>query len=207
MTGMLLYIALGLVILTVLSNRFWRRQLVSARVSLVKLKEAADDAAKELSDAAKEYAGIDQQYTDTERRTTKAEQELTAALAEFEAKRVAPVQRYYVFDRMEPRPGRFYETAVRYDPNAASEERSTHRAWLGVRRYILVAETEREARDRVADRFTRKLGFEVVEVAPCRLTGLAVNRIAELSTFRRPSSGDEDEAPRRPARRAAPARA
>jgi len=206
MTGMLLYVALGLMILTVLSNRFWRRQLVTARVSLVKLKESADEASKELSDAAREYATLDRHITETERRAAKAEQELAAALAEFEAKRAGPVQRYHVFDRLEPRQGRFYEAAVRYDPNAASEDRSVHRAWVGVRRYLLVAETEREARERVLNRFTRKLGFEVVEVAPCRLAGLSINRIAELSTFRRPSAGEEEEAPRRPARKAMPAR-
>ncbi|PWC38516.1 hypothetical protein [Azospirillum sp. TSO22-1] len=203
MTGMLLYIALGLMILTVLSNRFWRRQLVSARVSLSKLKETADDASKELSDAAKEYAAVDRHITDTERRAGKAEQELAATRAEYEAKRDGPVRRYYIFDRLEPRQGRFYEAAVRYDPNAASEDRAIHRAWSGVRRYVLVAETEREARERIGNRFTRKLGFEVVEVAPCRLAGLTVNRIAELSTFRRPSTGEDDEPARRPARRAA----
>ncbi|HYD70550.1 hypothetical protein [Azospirillum sp.] len=206
MTGMLLYIALGLMILTVLSNRFWRRQLVSARVSLTKLKEAADEASKELSDAAKEYAAVDRHIADTERRAAKAEQELAAALAEYEAKRTGPVQRYHVFDRMEPRQGRFYEAAVRYDPNAASEERVVHRAWTGVRRYLLVAETERDARERVGNRFTRKHGFEVVEVAPCRLAGLTINRIAELSTFRRPGSGEDEDAPRRTPRRASAAR-
>lgn len=203
MTGMLLYVALGLMVLTVLSNRFWRRQLVSARVSLTKLKEAADDASKELSDAAKEYAAVDRHVGDAERRAAKAEQELATVLAEYEAKRTGPVQRYYVFDRMEPRQGRFYEATVRYDPNAASEERVAHRAWTGVRRYILVAETERDARERVGNRFTRKLGFEVVEVAPCRLAGLTINRIAELSTFRRATAGEEDDTSRRTARRTA----
>lgn len=203
MTGMLLYVALGLMVLTVLSNRFWRRQLVSARVSLTKLKEAADDASKELSDAAKEYAAVDRHVGDAERRAAKAEQELATVLAEYEAKRTGPVQRYYIFDRMEPRQGRFYEATVRYDPNAASEERVAHRAWTGVRRYILVAETERDARERIGNRFTRKLGFEVVEVAPCRLAGLTINRIAELSTFRRATAGEEDDTSRRPARRTA----
>lgn len=203
MTGMLLYIALGLMILTVLSNRFWRRQLVSARVSLVKLKENADDASKELSDAAKDYAAVDRHLAEAERRADKAEQELTAALIEYEAKRDGPVQRYYVFDRLEPRQGRFYEAAVRYDPNAAPAERVTHRAWIGVRRYVLVADGEREARERVGDRFPRRLGFEVVEVAPCRLAALTISRIAELSTFRRPGTGDEEDSPKRPARRIA----
>lgn len=202
MTGMLLYGALGLVMLTVLSNRFWRRQLKSARVSLVKLKEAADLAAKDLSDAAKEYATIDRHIVDTDRRAGKVEQELAATLAEFEAKRAAPTQRYYVFDRLEPRPGRFYEAAVRFDPSAASEDRAMHRAWIGVRRYLLIGETEREARERVSSRFPRKQGFEVVEFVPCRLSGLSVNRITELSTFRRSSAEDEDGAARRPARAA-----
>jgi hypothetical protein len=207
MTGILLYAALGLMILTVLSNRFWRRQLVSARVSLTKLKESADEVTKDLSDAAKDYAAVNQQFADTERRIAKAEQDLAAATAELETKKAAPTQRYYIFDRMEPRPGRFFEAAVRYDPNAASEDRSVHRAWAGVRRYLLVAESERDARDRIGGRFTRKLGFEVVEVVGCRLAGLSSNRIAELSTFRRPSAGEADEGSRRPARRAAPARA
>ncbi len=207
MTGMLLYISLGLVILTVLSNRFWRRQLVTARVSLAKLKETAEDVRKELHEASKDYAAVNQQVADTERRTAKAEQDLAVVLAEFEAKKAGPTQRYYIFDRMEPRPGRFFEAAVRYDPNAASEDRSVHRAWVGVRRYLLVAESEREARDRLINRFTRAHGFEVVEVMPCRLAGLTINRITEQSTFRRSSAADDEDAARRPARRAAPARA
>lgn len=207
MTAMMLYAALGLMILTVLSNRFWRRQLSTARVSLAKLKEAAEAVGKELSHASKDYAAINQHLADTERRTAKAEQDLAAALAELETKKAAPVQRYFVFDRLEPRPGRFFEAAVRFDPNAASEDRMAHRAWSGVRRYLLVAETEREARERIGGRFTRKQGFEVVEVTACRLAGLSINRIAELSTFRRASASEEDDTARRPARRAAPARA
>ncbi|WP_448190741.1 hypothetical protein [Azospirillum sp. sgz301742] len=209
MTAMLLYGALGLMILTVLSNRFWRRQLSTARVSLSKLKEAAEEVAKKLSDASREYTSVNQHVADTERRAAKAEQDLAAAVAELETKKTAPVQRYFIFDRLEPRQGRFYEAAVRFDPNAASEDRMAHRAWSGVRRYLLVAETEREARERIGARFTRKLGFEVVEVTSCRLAGLSINRIAELSTFRRPGTAEEeDTSTRRPARRAAaPARA
>lgn len=197
MMGMLLYVALGLMILTVLSNRFWRRQLATTRVSLVKLKEKADEVGRELNDAAHDYTTVRQKVADTEKRAARAEQELAAMLNDLEARKAGPGRRYYVFDRLEPRPGRFYEVAVRYDPNAASEERSIHRAWSGVRRYMLVAESEGEARERASGRFQRKLGFEVVEVAPCRLDGLAVNRIAELSTFRRPDPGEDGTAKRR----------
>jgi len=209
MTGMLLYASLGLMILTVLSNRFWRRQLVAARVALAKLKETAEEVRKELADATKDHNALSQQFADTERRAAKAEQDLAAVSAEYETKKAEPLQRYYVFDRMEPRPGRFYEVAVRYDPNSATEDRVAHRAWVGVRRYLLVAEAQRDVRERVTARFTRKLGFEVAEVAPCRLAGLSINRISELSTFRRrPAPGAEEDTARRPARRAAaPARA
>jgi len=138
-----------------------RRQLDTAGVSLGKLKESADEVGKEVADAAKDYATISQQVADAERRAAKAEQELAAALNELEVKKAEPTRRYYVFDRLEPRTGRFYEAAVRYDRNAALQDRSAHRAWTGVRRYLLVAETEREARQRVSSRFQRTLGFEV----------------------------------------------
>lgn len=205
MTGMLLYFALGFMVLTVLSNRFWRSQLTSARVSLAKLKETSEEITKEVADAAREYATLSHQYAETEKRAIKAEQEMNAVLAQLDAKKAAAIDRYYIFDRLEPRPGRFHEAAVRYDP-AAGGERPVHRAWMGVRRYIMIAETEREARERLAARFPRKLGFEVVEVAACRLANLQVNRIAELSTFRRPGSGEDEDAPRRTPRRASAAR-
>lgn len=210
MTGMLLYASLGFMVLTVLSNRFWRRQLAAARVSFGKVKEGADEISKELADVAKDYTAVNHHLGETERRVGKAEQDLAAAVAELETKKTGPMQRYFIFDRMEPRAGRFYEAAVRYDANAASEDRVAHRAWTGVRRYLLIAETEREARERTGARFSRKLGFEVVEVTPCRLAGLSVNRISDISTFRRPSAGEDDDTKRpaqRPARRTAPARA
>ncbi|HEY0833266.1 MAG TPA: hypothetical protein VGE72_05090 [Azospirillum sp.] len=201
---MLVYFALGFMVLTVLSNRFWRSQLNSARVSLTKLKESSDAITKEVADAAREYATLSHQYAETEKRAAKAEQEMNAVLGELEVKKAAAIDRYYVFDRLEPRPGRFYEAAVRYDP--AAGERPAHRAWTGVRRHIMIAETEREARERIAARFPRKLGFEVVEVAACRLANLQVNRIAELSTFKRPGSGEDEDAPRRTPRRASSGR-
>jgi len=207
MTGMLLYLALGLMILTVLSNRFWRRQLTTVSVSLAKLKETSDEIGVEVADTAQEYAALDAQYNEALKRTTKLEQEVEAAVAELEVKKAAAVNRYYVFDRQEPRPGRFFEAVVRYDPTAAPDERPVHRAWIGVRRYVLLAETEREARDMLSARFPRKHGFEVIEVAACRLAGLSINRIAELSTFRRPTAGDGEDEAKRPARRAVPSKA
>jgi hypothetical protein len=191
MTGMMLYFALGLMVLTVLSNRYWRRQLVLTKVANSKLKDKVEDVTREVADVASDYAQLAHHFAEMEKRVQKAEVDLQATLVEFEKKKDAPLDRYFVFDRQEPRPGRFWEVAVRCSPSNSVESRG-QRGWSGVRRYLLVADGERDARDRVTSRFQRRAGFEVVEVAGCRLSGLSVNRIAELSTFRKPGKGNSD---------------
>lgn len=205
MTGMLLYSSLALMVLTVLSNRYWRRQLAVTRVANSKIKEKVDDVTKEVADVASDYAQLAHSFAELERKVSKAELELQGALVELDQKRAAPLDRYFVFDRLEPRPGRFWEVAVRYAPAGLSFADSRGvRGWQGIRRYLLIADTERDVRERVGARFPRKAGFEIVEVAGCRLNGLQVNRIAELSTFRRPGKEEDEDgsarAPRRPAR-------
>lgn len=200
MTGALIYIAVGLMVLTVLSNRYWRRQLALTRVAMSKLKVKVDDITKEVAEVASEYAQLAHSHAEMERKVAKADTELQAATQELEAKQAAPLERYYVFDRMEPRPGRFWEVAVRCAPAGGS---AGDRGWLGVRRYLLISEAEREVRERVGMRFPRRFGFEIVEVVPCRLNGLTVNRIAELSTFRKPGKDEDDDGSARQARRPA----
>ena len=205
MTGMMLYFSLGLMVLTVISNRYWRRQLQAMRTSHDKVREMTDDVTKEVAEVATAYAQIAHQHAEAEKRVVKAEQEMQAALLEMDAKRNGSVTHYYVFDRLEPRPGRFWEVAIRFVPaDAATNDRQGQRSWAGLRRYILIADTEREVRERVGARFPRRAGYHLLEVVPCRLSGLAVNRIAELSTFRKPSAAAEEE-PKQP-RRAAAAR-
>lgn len=205
MTGMMLYLSLGLMVMSVISNRYWRRQLEAMRSNQDKIKTKVDDVTTEVAEVATVYAQLAHQHAETEKRAAKAEQEMQAALLELDKRRDAPVVRYYVFDRIEPRQGRFWEAAVRHVPaDTPSFERGGHRSWTGLRRYVLIAETEREARERVEARFPRKAGFHLLEVAPCRLNGLSVNRIAEFSTFRKPGAAEEDAKPsRRPASAAA----
>ncbi|CBS91223.1 hypothetical protein [Azospirillum lipoferum] len=208
MTGMMLYFALGLMVLTVLSNRYWRRQLTLTRIAMSKLKDKVDDVTKEVADIATDYAQLAQHQADMEKRVQKAEIDMQAAILELDQKKGAPMQRYFVFDRNEPRPGRFWEVAVRFQPTAVSfADQRGYRGWTGIRRFLLVADGERDARDRVAARYPRQAGFEIVEVAGCRLNGLTVNRISELSTFRKPGKPEEEAAAAaaRPQRRASPA--
>ncbi|WP_376965424.1 hypothetical protein ABNQ39_28925 [Azospirillum sp. A26] len=207
MTGMMLYFALGLMVLTVLSNRYWRRQLVVTRIAMSKLKEKVEDVTRVVADVASDYAQLAHHYADMEKRVQKAEIDMQAAILELDQKKSAPMQRYVVFDRNEPRPGRFWEVAVRCHPIGVSlSDQRGYRGWTGVRRFLLIADGEREARERVAARYPRKAGFEIVEVAGCRLNGLTVNRISELSTFRKPAKPEEDgAAAARPQRRTSPA--
>lgn len=207
MTGMMLYLSLGLMVLSVISNRYWRRQLAVMRSSHDQIRTKADDLTKEVAEAAAVYAQLAHQHADTEKRVAKAEQEMQAALLEYDRRRDGPVARYYVFDRIEPRPGRFWEAAVRHAPAESPmaslpQDRTGQRAWTGIRRYVLIADTEREARERVEARFPRKGGFHLLELVPCRLTGLSVNRVPEFRTFRKPTAATEDA---KPPRRAATA--
>ena len=202
MTGMMLYLSLGLMVLTVLSNRYWRRQLDGLRKAQIRIREKMEEVDKDVEDIATAYSQIAQKHADAEKRALKAEQDMQAALNELEAKRASSAVRYHVFDRSEPRPGRFWEAAVRHVPTDATVMVG-QRGWVGIRRCLLTAETEREVRDRVTARYPRKAGFQVLEVVPCRLAGLSVNRIPELSTFRRVAAADDTA---RPPRRAASAR-
>ncbi|WP_353861482.1 hypothetical protein [Azospirillum formosense] len=200
MTGMMLYLSLGLMVLTVLSNRYWRRQLEGLRQAQLRIREKMEEVGKDVEDIATAYSQVAQKHGEAEKRALKAEQDMQAALNELEARQAAPVVRYHVFDRSEPRPGRFWEAAVRHVPSDATVM-TGQRGWVGIRRCLLTAETEREVRERVSARYPRKAGFQVLEVVPCRVAGLSVNRIPELSTFRR--SAPPEEAARPPRRAAA----
>lgn len=203
MTGMMLYVSLGLMVLTVLSSRYWRRQIAATRQSQSRIREKLEELGRDVADVESDYARLATQYAELERKTAKAEQDMEAALLELEQKKAASPARYFVFDRLEPRQGRFWEAAVRCNnaPSGAlsGQERVGPRGWIGIRRFILIADNDRDVRERVAGRFPRKAGFDLLEVVPCRLDGLSVNRIAELSTFRKQAAAEEAA---RPARRA-----
>lgn len=192
MIGMMLYVSLALMVLAVVSNRYWHRQLFLTRDAVSKIRLKVDDLQKEVASVAAAYATLAHDTADTERRANRAEQEAAAALLELEAKKQAGTDRYHIFDRLEPRPGRFWEAAVRHVPDAATD-RSNPVVWTSLRRYILIADTERDARRRVTTRMPRSQGFDVVHVVPCRIANLSVSRVSELSTFRKPSSGGDDE--------------
>ncbi|WP_051341112.1 hypothetical protein [Azospirillum halopraeferens] len=164
LTGLLLYCSLGLMVLTVVSNRYWRSQIRRARAALRRAEEEAATVASDLADEARACQALGERVADAEQRAVRAEREAERAEAELAAMQHAAVERYYIFDRLEPRPGRFWEAVVsRTLPGRAIEP---------PRRYLVIADNERDARDRVAARFPAKAGYAVVGPLPCRLAGL-----------------------------------
>lgn len=184
MIAAMLYGSVGLMLLTVLSARYWRRQLSQSRQSQSKLRDRLDIQNGELLDVTTDHAQLTQQRDSLERKVTTAERELEVSLQHLEEQKNAPVQRYYIFDRMEPRPGRFWEAIVVCTAENIPNWQG-HRVWSGQRKFLLVAETEREARERVASRFPRKGGYEVRKVGGCPVDGLSVNLATEGGAPRR----------------------
>lgn len=185
----MLYGSVGLMLLTVLSARYWRRQMAQSRQTQSKLRDRLDIQNVELLEMTTDHSQLTQQRDNLERKVTQAEREFEVTLQNFEEQKNAQTQRYYIFDRLEPRPGRFWEAIV-VCTGQETPAWQGHRSWKGQRRFLLVAEAEREARERVASRFPRKNGYEVRAVSACQIEGLSVNLATEGGAPRRtPASG------------------
>ena len=189
----LFYAAFAFTVLAVLSNRYWRRQIRRSHMEGEKSREKSESIAKEIATVSSQYASLSHDLSTTEARAERTTQEVTVLAQELETLKKAGTDRYYIFDRLEPRQGRFWEVSVRYHSDQISG-RLYFRNWPGVRRYIVVADNERDARHRAGLRFPRKAGFEVIQAIPCRLSNLSVNRVNDFSTFRRPGAAGDDEA-------------
>jgi hypothetical protein len=178
------YLSLFMVILAVLSNRYWRRQMKKAEEAYEEVKRAADRVAKEMAAVAAECTGLSGDLSALSKRAERAETEYQAALAEYQKRKNAPTERYYVFERAQPRPGAFWEVAVRcVNGESPGSDRQT---WPGVRTYMMIADSEGSALRRAQARFPPQAGYQVIQAIPSRVAGLSISRIEELSTYRRP---------------------
>jgi len=177
----LFYAAFAMIALAVLLNRYWRRRLRRIRRDAERAREQVEEVRKEVSAVAARYEALAGDMDSTTARTETTTSDIETLSREAEDLRGASMDRYYIFDRLEPRQGRFWEATIR-QPRADKSRPD----WNG-RRYILVAENERDARRKVAARFPRQLGYEETKLIPCRIAGLSINRVNEgASTFRRP---------------------
>lgn len=181
------YLSLFMVILAVISNRYWRGQLKKSDQAYEAAKQAADKTAKEVAVVAAEATGLTSDLGALTKRADKAEQEHEFLVAELVKRKQAPVERYFVFERSQPRPGAFWEVAVRCVNGEETLDRSGRATWAGVRAYMLIADNEGAALRRAQARFAAQLGYQVVQATPSRVAGLSMSRVEELSTYRRPT--------------------
>jgi len=177
----LFYAAFAMVTLAVLLNRYWRRRIRRIRRDAERAREQVEEVRKEVSAISARFEALSNDMESTEARTDTATGDIEGLSRDVEELKNASMDRYYIFDRLEPRQGRFWEATIR-QPRADKGRPD----WNG-RRYILVAENERDAQRKVSARFPRQLGYEETKLIPCRIAGLSINRVNESnSTFRRP---------------------
>lgn len=164
----MLQAVLALVVVNVLVSRYAHRRNAANRDQLFadetavrqldyKILEAqrAEHLAKQKMEALKDSIDV-------------AERQLASAEKDLEEERKAPPDLYYIFDRLEPKPGVIWEVMVSRSADVPMPAR-TAAAWRQPRRYLIAAKTPKEAHDRATQRFFDKTGLMIANVVPCPL--------------------------------------
>ncbi|MCG5243256.1 hypothetical protein ACIU1J_04155 [Azospirillum doebereinerae] len=168
MTALFLYGAVLLMVASVIVNRVGQRRMAKARKTLTTEETALRDldsgiieSARAVNQSRQRTAELDDQIQDMRLAVEHLTEKLDQA-------RAAPMERYFIFDRLDARPGTIWSLDVRRAQDAPNEPRLAA-AWPVPRTYLMVASNPREAMDRAAQRFPRNQGFEVGSAASCHL--------------------------------------
>lgn len=165
---LLLQGVVALVVVNVLVSRFAHRRNQAHRDQLVNDEAAVRQLDYKILEAQRhEEAGI-KKIESLNDSIKSAEQQLETAEKQLEAARKASPDLYYVFDRLEPRPGIIWEVAVSRNTEVPTSARLAA-VWRQPRRYLIAAKSPREAHDRAAQRFFEKTGLMIDTVSPCPL--------------------------------------
>lgn len=184
MTMLLLYASVIMLALGVFANRAVARRLVTVRRSMAADEQAMRDLDRDLLGAQRTLHDAERRLEEADARIEQGRAALQAAEADLEKARRAPVERFHVFDRLEPRPGIIWAARVELTTDATSGTTRLAAAWGGTRTYLIAAASQREALDRLVQRFPRNTGYAVGAVSPCG-----------LFTARKQRPGQADEAP------------
>ena len=169
MTAIILYAAVLLLVATVMVNRMGERRIRAARGELATadkdirtMEQRVQEARRTLEATRGRADGLEETLAEAKRQNEALERHLDAL-------QQAPVELYYVFDRLEARPGTIWEVAVRRAPDALYTSAAMAASWRDGRTYLIVASNQKEALDRATQRFPRVNGYEVGTVLTCRL--------------------------------------
>ncbi|WP_431855863.1 hypothetical protein [Azospirillum sp.] len=167
MSVFLAYAAVGLLVISIVVGRMARRQFETARRALAADEAVLVTAGQALQEALRARNDAEQRHAGLDGRLEQAQTEVRAAQQALEIAREAPVERFHVFDRLEPRPGSLWSvTVVR-----RSDAPGGPAPWTGERTQIVAASGQGEALERVMTRYPRNSGFEVRGATPCPLFG------------------------------------
>jgi len=166
MTVLLTYAAVLLLAVSIMLSRASRRQLSAARKALATNEAALTEAGQALQEAVRAKLDAEQRHTGLDERLEQAQAQVRTAREALDAVRQAPLERYHVFDRMEPRPGALWAVTVARSPDVPSSAPP----WSGERTFLLTAASQSEAVERVTLRYPRASGFDLRTAAPCPIS-------------------------------------
>lgn len=165
MTAILTYAAVVLLAVSIILSRTARRQLTAARKALAADEAVLAEAGHALQEALRVKQDAEQRHGGLDGRLEQAQADVRAAQQVLDAARRTPVERYHVFDRMEPRPGTLWSVVVARSPSTPAGAAP----WTGERTCVVAAASQNDALERAALRYPRTAGFEVRSAAPCPL--------------------------------------
>lgn len=169
MTALFLYGAVLLMVASVMVNRFGQRRAAQAAKrlqndenTLRSLDTKLLETARHLQQNRQQAGNLDDQITDVRLAIDNLNDRL-------EKTKAAPMERYYIFDRLDTRPGTIWAMQIGRTGDAPLSDARLAAAWRMPRTYLIVAGNQREAMDRAAQRFPRNSGFDIGLAAPCHL--------------------------------------
>lgn len=165
MSIVLAYAAVGLLVVSVILGRTARKQLTAARKALAADEAMLAAAGQALQEALRARNDAEQRHAGLDGRLEQAQSEVRTAQQALESARRAPVERFHVADRLEPRAGSLWSVTVVRHPDAPGGPAP----WIGERTLIVAAGSQSEALERVMLRHPRTAGFDVRGATPCPL--------------------------------------
>lgn len=168
MTLLLIHGALALIILSAFITRFGLRRAAAARRALETEERELSTIGLAVEDTARTLMNAQERLSALDAREDEAREALDAAERQLATAKATPAERYYIFDRQDPRPGTLWEVPVTRTGEATQLHRMAG-VWGERRLYLVVAATRREAEDRVGQRYPRAYGFAVAPPRPCPL--------------------------------------
>lgn len=168
MIALLLYGAASLIVFSAILTRLGLRRAAASRRAMEAEERALATVGTEVEEITRALYDAQDRLNGLDTRLGEAQAALQAAERQLATARTLPAERYYVFDRLDPRPGTIWEVPITH----GGEANHTHRmaaVWGDTRRYLVVAGTRREATDRLTQRYPKSYGFEVGTPVPCPL--------------------------------------